>query len=46
MGDKTKELFKTLKKQFIMEFILVEHNLDRKMRMEVNMSDYAIDVMT
>ncbi len=29
-----------------MKFILVEPDLDKKMRMKVNMSDYAIDVMT
>jgi len=29
-----------------MEFILVEPDLDKKMRMKVNMSDYTIDVIT
>ena len=29
-----------------MKFILVEPDLDKKMRMKVTMSDYAIDVMT
>ena len=34
--------FKVLKKRFIMEPMLVVLNLDRKIRMEANVSDYAI----
>ena len=46
MGDKTKESFKALKKQFIMESILVIPDLDKKIRIKVNISDYTIGVMT
>jgi len=32
-----------LKKRFITELILVASNLDKKMRMEVNISDYVTE---
>ena len=34
-------MLKTLKKRFITEPILVAPNLDKKMKIEVNISDYA-----
>ena len=39
---KQEKLFETLKKRFIMEPILVALDLNRKMRMEVDMLDYAM----
>ena len=36
------KLFKVLKKRFTIEPILVALDLDRKMRMEINTSDYTI----
>ena len=38
---KQEKLFEILKKQFTIESILVALNLDRKMKMKVNMSDFA-----
>jgi len=35
-------VFKELKKQFIRELVLVVLDLDKKKRMEVDVSDYAI----
>ena len=35
-------MFKELKKQFIRELVLVVLDLDKKKRMEVDVSDYAI----
>ena len=40
--SKQEKLFKALKKKFITEPILVVLDLDRKIRMEVNASDYAM----
>ena len=40
-GNKQKKSFKALKKKFTMEPILVVLDLNRKMRMEVDMLDYA-----
>ena len=37
------KLFETLKKQFTIELILVTPDLDKKIRMEVDTSDYAIE---
>jgi len=37
----TTKSFKALKKRFMMKPILVVPDLDKKMRMEVNTSDYA-----
>ena len=36
-------MFKELKKQFIRELVLVVLDLDKKKRMEVDVSDYAIE---
>ena len=35
-------MFKRLKEQFTKELVLAVPDLDKKMRMEVNVSDYAI----
>ena len=40
-GIRQKKLFKALKKRFTMELVLVAPDLDRKMRMEVDVSDYV-----
>ena len=40
--EKQKEAFRALKEKFTQELVLVAPNLDKKMRMEVNTSDYAI----
>ena len=40
--DKQERAFEKLKKRFIEELVLVVPNLDKKMRMEVDVSDYAI----
>jgi len=37
------KLFETLKKQFTIELILVAPDLDKKIRMEVDTSDYVIE---
>ena len=39
--EKQEEAFKKLKEQFIKKPVLVALDLDKKMRMEVDMSDYA-----
>ena len=39
--EKQEEVFRELKKQFTKEPVLVVPDLDRKMRMEVDISDYA-----
>jgi len=36
-------LFETLKKRFIIELILVTPDLDKKMRIEINTSNYAME---
>ena len=36
-------MFRNIKKQFTKELVLVVLNLDKKMRIEVNKSDYAIE---
>jgi len=36
-------LFETLKKKFIIELILVAPDLDKKIRMEIDISDYTIE---
>ncbi len=35
-------MFEELKKRFIIELVLVTPDLDKEMRVEVNMSDFAI----
>ncbi len=40
---KQKEVFRKLKEQFMREPVLVAPDLDKKMRMEVNTSDYTMD---
>ena len=39
--EKQEEVFRKLKKQFTKKPVLAVPNLDKKMRIEVNMSDYA-----
>ena len=39
--EKQEEAFEELKKRFMQELVLVVLNLDRKMRIEVDASDYA-----
>jgi len=39
--EKQKEAFRELKKRFTKELVLAASDLDKKMRMEVNVSDYA-----
>ena len=39
--EKQEEAFKKLKEQFIKKLVLAAPDLDKKMRMEVNMSDYT-----
>ena len=41
VGNQTREV-KTLKKRFTTELVFVALKLDRKMRTEVDVSDYAI----
>jgi len=36
-------MFRKLKKRFTKELVLVIPDLDKKMRIEVNISDYAIE---
>jgi len=40
--EKQKEAFRELKEQFIKEPVLAALDLDKKMRMEVDVLDYAI----
>ena len=40
-----KKSFEVLKKRFIIKLILVALDLDRKMRMKIYISDYAIERM-
>ena len=40
--ERQEEVFKRLKEQFTKELVLAVPDLDKKMRMEVNVSDYAI----
>ena len=40
---KQKEVFRKLKEQFMREPVLVAPDLDKKMRMKVNTSDYTMD---
>ena len=40
--ERQEEMFKRLKEQFTKEPVLAVPDLDKKMRMEVNVSDYAI----
>jgi len=39
--EKQEKAFKELKEQFTKELVLAAPDLDKKMRMEVNVSDYA-----
>jgi len=39
--DKQEEAFRELKKRFMKELVLAVLNLDKKMKMEVDVSDYA-----
>jgi len=39
--EKQEKVFKELKEQFTKELVLAAPDLDKKMRMEVNASDYA-----
>ena len=41
--EKQKKVFRELKKRFIKEPVLTALDLDKKMRIEVDMSDYAIE---
>ena len=41
--EKQEEASKELKKRFMQKLVLVAPDLDRKMRMEVDASDYAIE---
>ena len=41
--DRQEEAFKKLKEKFTKELVLVALDLDKKMRMEVDVSDYAIE---
>jgi len=43
--EKQKEVFRELKEQFIKELVLAVPDLDKKMRMEVDASDYAMEGM-
>jgi len=43
--EKQKEVFRELKEQFIKELVLAVPDLDKKMRMEVDASDYAMGGM-
>ena len=38
--EKQEKVFKELKKRFMQELVLVALDLDKKMKMEVNISDY------
>ena len=40
--EKQEKVFKELKRQFIEELVLAAPDLDKKMRMEVDVSDYAM----
>ena len=40
---KQKEVFRKLKERFMREPVLVAPDLDKKMRMKVNTSDYTMD---
>ena len=40
--EKQEKLFEELKKRFMTELVLVALNLDRKMRVKANASDFAI----
>jgi len=40
--ERQEKTFKKLKKRFIKELVLVAPDLDKKMRMEVDILDYAI----
>jgi len=40
--EKQEKAFKELKEQFIKELVLAAPDLDKKIRMEVDVSDYAI----
>jgi len=42
--EKQKEAFEELKKRFTQELVLAAPDLDKKMRMEVDASDYATGV--
>ena len=43
LDRKTEKTFKKLKKRFIKELVLVAPDLDKKMRMEVDILDYATE---
>ena len=40
--EKQEKVFRELKKQFIKELVLAVSNLDKKIRIEVDTSDYVI----
>jgi len=42
--EKQKETFEELKKRFTQELVLAAPDLDKKMRMEVDASDYATEM--
>ena len=45
--EKQEKAFKELKERFTKELVLAAPNIDKKMRMEVDMSDYAMgDVLS
>jgi len=41
-GEKQQKVFEELKERFITELVLVTPDIDREMRVEVNMSDIAM----
>jgi len=43
VGIRQEKSFEVLKKRFTIKPILIALNLDKKMRMEINMLDYAIE---
>jgi len=44
--EKQEKVFKELKRQFTEELVLAAPDLDKKMRMEVDASDYAMGVLS
>jgi len=42
-GEKQQNMFEELKEKFITELILVIPDLDKKMRVEANVSDFAME---
>jgi len=42
-GERQQRVFEELKKRFIAELVLVTLDLDKKIRVEIDMSDFAIE---